>query len=135
MLLLETRLPIDVEIVRMPWRRCLEVELRQGLADGAFLASYQAEREQYGAYPRLDGLLDSERRYNNAGYFCYRRRNSAVSWDGRTVAGLNRAIGAPRGYSVVQDLRAAGYTVEESDNTLADLRKLNAGRLDLVAAV
>ena len=135
MMLLETRVPVKVVIERMPWKRCLEVELNGGSADGAFLASYQASREEFGVYPTKDGKPDADRRYNRAGYFFYRLKGSAVTWDGVSLGNMTRPIGAQRGYSIVEDLRKAGYTVEEGVGTLADLQKLAAGRLDLVAAI
>jgi len=134
--LLEKKLPVKLTINRMPWKRCLEVELKMGKADGAFLASYKKEREEFGRYPLTeDGKLDDDKRYNTSGYVFYRLKKSDVEWNGKEMKNLSKPIGAHLGYSVVGELRSKGYEVEEAPTTLANMKKLVAGRIDLFAEI
>lgn len=131
--LLATQIPeLDIVLQRMPWRRCLN-NLQSGDAD-ALIASYSDERRSIGLYPMRSGKLDDGARIDTRRYFFYVRRGSAVTWDGHKLSGSERPIGAPNGYSIVDDLKRSGHSVEESPSTLNDLSKLVLGRVGAVAA-
>jgi polar amino acid transport system substrate-binding protein len=121
-------LPIDIE--RQPWRRCL-VSMRDGLVDGAFKASFNAERLSFGHYPMRDGKPDLQRRMLDESYHLYRRKGSAVQWDGRLLFGVEGPIGAQAGFSIVEHLRSAGHAVEDGSKVpealLAKLRLQRVG--------
>lgn len=128
-------LGVEIEIRRVPWKRALEIELATNIADGLFPVSFKKEREVFGAYPMKDGKVDESRRFSTLTYSFYRLKNSGTDYDGNELSNLKGKIGAPRGYSIVDDLRKKGYTVEESNSTLSDLKKLSLDRVGAVAAL
>lgn len=132
---LAAKLGVAIEIKRYPWTRCLETELKNGSADGAFLASYKPEREIFGLYPQKDGKTDASRRVNTSTYSFYRLKSSTWNWDGKTVGKPGGAVGIPAGYSIGDDLKAMGFEVLTSANTESNFRNLINGRLALVATL
>jgi len=131
--LIESKVPgVRVEFKRYPWKRCLS-ELEQGNVNGAFNASFKDKRLKFGAYPWKDGAVDTNRRLTTIGYNFYKRKDSEFSWDGHKVSGGGKIIGAPRGYSIVGDLKKLGLKVQEANTTEANLKKLLAGRVSAVA--
>jgi len=133
--LLARELGLRLVIKRLPWKRALELELKSGAIDGLFPVSYQAQREAFGAYPMKDGRADETSSLFVSSYSFYKLRTSPLEWDGRSLRNLNGSIGASRGYSIVGDLKAMGYKVEESDDVRKDLRRLSQGWLAAVAAL
>jgi polar amino acid transport system substrate-binding protein len=133
--MLESKLGIKVTVERAPWKRVLDVELKNGTIDGAFSASYKKEREALGAYPMKGGKVDKARSLHKDTYAFYKLKDANFSWDGKTVSNLKGMVGTPNGYSVIADLKNLGLSVEESDGTLMDLNKLAAGRVGAVAAL
>ncbi len=126
---LENHIPeLKVELKRYPWKRCLS-SLESGFVDGIFNASYKPERETIGAYPRVDGEIDTSRRLTNIAYSIYARDSASLSWDGQRFSDLKGNIGAPAGYSIVGDLRKMGINVEEAHSTELNLKKVLAGRV------
>ncbi len=131
--LIESKVPgIKVELKRYPWKRCLS-ELEQGNASGAFNASYKEKRLKFGAYPLKDGSVDTSRRLTTIAYSFYKKKGTDFSWDGKKASGKIKSIGAPRGYSIVGDLKKLGLKVTEANSTEANLKKLLAGRVSAVA--
>ena len=129
------KLGISIEIKRYPWARCLETELKSGSADGAFLASYKAEREAFGLYPQKEGKPDPARRVNTSTYSFYRLKGSSWSWDGKAPRSPDGAVGVPGGYSIADDLKKLGLNVLPSGNTEQNFKNLLGGRLALVATL
>jgi polar amino acid transport system substrate-binding protein len=125
---------IVVEFKRMPWKRCLH-ELEMGVVDAAFPASFKEKRTRMGAYPMAGDSPDINKSMVELSYYLYTLRGSGVGFEGGRIAGLGDApIGAPLGYSIVDDLRAMGYEVEAYGATLTNLQKLIGGRLPAIAA-
>jgi len=133
--LLEKRLNLKINIKRVPWKRALEVELKNGSVDGLFTASYNPAREEFGVYPKKDGKIDESRRYSSTTYNFYKLKGTKIDWDGKELKNFKGSIDAPRGYSIVDDLKKKGLTVEESPSTVTSFKKLQAGRVQLVAAL
>jgi len=132
--MLEQKIPgLEVRFTRMPWPRCL-ASLKGGQVHGIFNASYRRDREALGRYPKRGGVADSYRRITEISYSLYVREGEDIGWTGDPRDRLRGVIGAPRGYSVVGDLRAMGASVEESPWTENDFQKLLTHRLDAVAA-
>ena len=133
-MLLEKKLKVKVNLTRIPWKRILEEELKNGRLDGAFLGSYKKEREVFGAYPKKNGKLDDSRRFMTKTYSFFKLKTSNVEWDGKKLKNLNGAIGAPSGYSIVGDLKDMGYTnIDEAGGAKTNLQKLSLGRVGVVA--
>ena len=130
----EEALALQVSFVAVPWKRCLS-GLASGTYDGAFAASFKAERLAMGRYPQLaDGRLDESKRLHTSRYALYRRKGDPVSWDGEMFVHLFGPVGALSGFSVVDFIRAQGAEVDEtSRDPLALLRRLSHKRIDAVA--
>ncbi|QKE61973.1 hypothetical protein HNE05_00855 [Aquipseudomonas campi] len=117
-----------LHLKRAPTLRVL-ASVESGSQDGALLYSYNAERAQRFAYPLKDGLPDSARRMSSQAYALFRLRGSVLDWDGLRFRDLDKPLGANRGWSIVEDLRAHGVDVEEESSARRNLAKLRAGRL------
>ncbi len=128
------KIGVTYKIKRMPWKRCL-ASLESGSVNSIFTASFKEKRLQYGKYPEKDGKVDPTRRFSDKSYSLYVLKGSDVSYDGSAFANVKKRIGAPAGYSIVDDLKKKGIKVDESPSTEQDLKKLILGRLDGVAAL
>jgi polar amino acid transport system substrate-binding protein len=128
-------LGLKVVIKRLPWKRALELELKGGTIDGLFPVSYRKERERFGVLPMKDGKADDSRSMLVSAYCFYKLKTSPLEWDGKALKHLEGPIGAPRGYSIVEDLKQLGYQVQESDDARKDLRRVAQGWLGAVAAL
>lgn len=134
---LEEEIPqLSITLVRAPWARCLS-GLASNQYDGIFNASYQPERLAIGWYPTEDashqGALDTDKRLTRIAYSLYRRSDSSLRWDGLRWTGSPQAlqsIGAPAGYSIVQDLRQQGIEVQEVPASRNALLMVQLGRLE-----
>ena len=111
----------DVTVEFMPWARALS-EVEAGRRDGLLGAWYSAERVKAMAFS--EPLLDNE-----IGFFA--KRSSGIA-----TATLDKAksyrIGTVRGYANPPEFEAAQLTVEEANNDLTNLKKLDSGRIDLI---
>ncbi|HLZ64809.1 MAG TPA: transporter substrate-binding domain-containing protein [Aliidongia sp.] len=123
---------IPVTFTRVPWARGLQmVEAAQ--ADAIFMSSYTEDRLRYGVYPMKDGKPDAARKLVDLSYWLYVRKDSGISWDGKTITGLQAPVGATTGYAVVPMLRQLGIAVEEDPIHLRNLHKLESGAIDAYA--
>jgi polar amino acid transport system substrate-binding protein len=124
------RLQVNLKLERYPWKRALYL-VETGEADGVFHASYKAEREKIGVYPKTaEGAPDPSRAIFVQSYALHVLRGSTVRWDGKTIGGLeDRTVGATAGYSIVDDLRKQGVEVETGKVQEINLDKLVAGRI------
>ncbi len=124
---------LRVSLSRHLWQRCKK-ELQNGRVDGIFNASFKPERLRIGAYPMENGKVDPSRRITTISYSLYKLRTSPVRYDGKNVINLKGVIGAPRGYSIVGDLKKKGAIVEESDATaLGHFKNLLSRRVRTLA--
>lgn len=131
--LVEKKLGLSMEITPLPWKRCM-AELKSGNMDGAFKISYSAARAaEIGTYPMQGDKPDASKRLLTDSYSLYRLKGSNVSWDGKTL-NANGPIGAQTGFSIVEQLKALGATVDEGGRAPGNhLQKLLLGRLAAVA--
>jgi len=128
---------LEINLKRCPWKRCLH-ELKHNSANGIFNASYKKSRLALGWYPtidnKLDGPVDESKRITLISYYFYSLKGSSFKWDGHNIKNVkNRKIGAPAGYSVVNDLQQKGMIVEESPSTKSNLERLILKRVDAIA--
>lgn len=133
--LLGEELGLTITIKRLPWKRALELELKNGTIDGLFPVSHKKEREAFGVLPWKDGKVDESRSMFTSTYFFYKLKSSPLVWDGKVLKALRGPIGAPRGYSIVGDLRDMGYEVQESDDVRKDMKRLGQGWLGAMAGL
>lgn len=132
--LLEARLPnLKVQLVRMPWKRCL-VQLQEGNVD-AVVDSFKPERMQNGVFPTKAGKPDVKLAIDVRAYYLFKRADTALFWDGVRLSGADGAVGVPRGYSIIDDLARLGVRVEETRSSGTDFRKLQLNRLIAVATL
>lgn len=129
----EERLALRILVERQPWKRCLQ-SLRDNLVDGAFKASFSAERQAFAHYPLRNGRVDEERRMLTESYHLFRRKGTAVHWDGQQLQVGERPVGAQAGFSIVPWLQAKGLKVDEGTRQAeAVLTKLVRERIDAAA--
>jgi len=128
--LMAARLNIRLEMVRIPWKRCLS-ELKLGRLDGIFPASFKPERLSLGVYPMRDGRVDPFRKSRDSAYFLYIRKSSPLGWDGQRFVNLHlmdrRTIGVPLGWSIASDLRRMEIDLLEKPRPTDLLEILNRG--------
>lgn len=131
--LLEERIPgLRIRFSRYPWKRCLAM-LETNQVDGIFNASYRAERTRIGEYPRKNGEVDPSRRLTTISYHLYALPNADLGWNGKAFEDPELEIGAPLGYSIVEDLKDLGVSVTEVRSSTQSLELLTARRVDAVA--
>lgn len=127
--LLEKKLDIKVKFKRMSWNKCKE-KLQKGEVDGIFNASFKKKRMKLGAYPMIDDKPDTTKRITTISYALYVYKDSKIEWNPKTKTfkNLNGKIGAPTGYSIVDNLRKWGAEVDEQEaNTVINFNKLLFG--------
>ena len=133
------RLELRFDYVVLPWQRCLE-DMQAGKVAGAIGASFLPTRLEMGVYPQVGvGKLDPSRYLVMNSYHLYVLKGSDLRWDGTRFANLNGPIATTIGYSVIDQLKAAGATIEltgsSADRTLALFQRLAEGRVQAVAMV
>ncbi|GAB6088892.1 hypothetical protein JCM12856_04850 [Spirochaeta dissipatitropha] len=127
------RLAIELELVRMPWQRCL-LEIERGQVD-AINSSVREERRQIGVFPATDqGLIDQSRHITRDAYHLYKPPQSTIYWDNsqQEFRGIpaELPIGTPMGYSIGNQLREIGaHIIENPGGVPALVSMLNAGRI------
>lgn len=126
------QLGIRVIYIGLPWKRCLS-ELKDNQLDGAFAASFKADRKDIGAFPGGETPDDSKRMHMDS-YVVVRKKGSDVRWDGQVFSGLNGAVGIQLGYSIGDQLKAMRLPVDDGSVGLRELLlKLVSGRLGAAA--
>lgn len=123
-----------IELKRMPWKRCLYM-LEKNRVDAIFQASFKTKRMKYGQYPMKGSKPDKSKRIATVSYALYKLKGSSLKWNGKKFKNLKKALGAPRGYSIVGDLKKFGASVEETTKTEQSMKKMILGRIDGVAAL
>ena len=123
---------LKVSLVRYPWKRCL-LKLKEGNVDSLFNSSFKEERQEFGRYPTKNGQVDSRRRITTISYYFYKTNNSTFSWNGKQVSNPQALIGAPLGFSIMDDLKKMNLKVVQTHATLSNLQKLSRGMISAVA--
>lgn len=117
------RLDLPAEFRPLPWVRCLR-DAEHGAVDGVVSASYQPARAEYLRYPPDAGQpAPSQWRVSQVEYVVVTAAGNPYEYDGK-MEHLPQPARAPLGYSVVDDLRKAGVTVEVAPGDESNLRKL-----------
>ncbi len=128
------RLGLHFRYQAAPWKRCL-LDLKGNMVSGVLDASFKTERRENGTYPQHPAnpaAADPSRALHIERYVVVRRQGGTADWNGKTFERLVNPAGAPLGYSVVDDLKQAGITVDDGAPTTFDvLQKLLRGRIDV----
>jgi len=133
------RLELRFDYVDLPWERCLE-DMQAGKVDGAIGAGFLPSRLVLGVYPEdAAGRLDPSKYLVMNSYHLYVLKGTDLVWDGTHFTNLTQPIATTIGYSVIDQLKAAGATIEltgsSADRTLALFQRLAEGRVQAVAMV
>lgn len=114
----------EVSFLPMPWRRCLR-EAEMGSVDGIAVASFNAERATYLRYPGPgDDGPDRDLRVANVAYVVVTPARNQFEFEG-DVHAIPQPVMAPRGWSIVSELRKSGVRVDDhASGDENNLRKL-----------
>lgn len=123
---------VAVEFSRYPGGRLLAL-IGDNTIDGVALLSFSPERLAKAAYPMKGDAADPAYQMASLSYAFYVRSDSEVMWDGKSIHGLARPIGANLGWSIVEDLKKMQLPVEPAKDTQNNFNKLLLGRVDAVA--
>lgn len=125
-------LPLRIDNYVAPRARCLQ-DARQGQAD-ALIAIFTRDRLDYLAYPMAGTAPDVSQALAEARFMLYRRKGSAVDWDGRRFSHLDQgAIGVQRGFAYGPKLALLEQPVDAGALSAARLLdKLERGRVSVV---
>ncbi|BBO76119.1 hypothetical protein DSCW_35360 [Desulfosarcina widdelii] len=130
--LMAARLGLKLDMVRLPWKRCL-LNIERGLVDGIFPASFKPERLAVGVYPMKNGQIDPLRKSRDSAYYLYTQKTAPLGWDGNRFVNLHlmdrKTIGVPLGWSIASDLRTMGMDLLEKPMPEDLLEILNRGGL------
>lgn len=131
--MVEKRVGGRIEVVPLPWKRCLE-DIKNGKVDAAFKISYSAARAaELGNYPMAGDKPDASKRLLTDTYSLYRLKGTAIEWDGKVLK-AGGPVGAQSGFSVVDQLKGLGAKVDDGTRSADDnLKKLLAGRFVALA--
>lgn len=125
-------LGLNVQWVRAPFPRCL-VLLKQNEVDLLNVASYNADRERYGLYPKLNGKVDHARRLKSDSYHAYTLADSAVRWNGEQFTNITESpIAIEIGASIRTLLNEMNLTVYEVSRVSQAFGMLQRGRVSAV---
>jgi polar amino acid transport system substrate-binding protein len=119
-----------------PRRRCLE-EIKSGLSD-AMASAYSPQRAESAAFPMMGGVIDASKAMGVMTYHVYRRKGSALDWDGRRFKDLKDGrLGVQSGFIYVTDrFTQLGVPYDDGAKALEPtLAKLGAGRVEGVVAM
>lgn len=131
---------INIQFIAVPWERCL-YSIQSGEGDGCFSASFKTERLDKGDYPMNDGKPDEGRRLHTTSFSFFVKTEDLGKYkvNGMEISGIDKktdSIGAVLGYSIVDDLKKAGYSIDDgSVKSELNFKKLAAGRIKGLATL
>lgn len=129
---LATSLTLKIQWVRAPFARCLHLT-QIGEVDVMNVASYRAEREQYGLFPKTNGVVDPLRRFKFDRYLAFVKNDSAITYDGNSFNNLSELpIAVEIKASIIPLLRKKGLRVIELPNVGNMFKLLEKGRVSAV---
>jgi polar amino acid transport system substrate-binding protein len=130
---LRNELNLDIKVLRRSQNAC-SVLLEKGEVDVVGLLSYNPERAKIGYFPMRHGIADGDRAVIRTSYFLYAPKEKDINWDGRDLTLLkDKRLGAIAGFSIVQDLEAAGLKVETFNSLQGMITRLQKNHIDAVA--
>ena len=127
-------LHIKLNLVRLPWKRCL-AQLHQGTID-AVIASHSAEREQYAVYPTKEGKPDPSRAFAEHETCLVVRPGNNWFWDGQKFQGIDKVVIArPLGYAPLKTSDDSKISIHYTLSGTQDLDLLEAGRVNAITTL
>jgi hypothetical protein len=122
-----------IVIQRRPPNRQMQ-ELRLGLLDVLPGFAFSDNPDHQLVFPMKDGREDPERAVMSDSVSLYvRAGDQAVHWDGKTLSSTNPRVGSSTGGASSDRIaREHGWELENAPTPQGDLRKLIAGRIDVI---
>lgn len=135
LLLLAKKIPeLQVELVRMPWKRCLAAMASNEV--DAIIASYHPERTAIGRYPMQQQQPDPSRAFAQHHTCLVSRKDATWSWDGKQIIGENElVIGRPLGYAALTSPVGQKFHMHYTLSGTMDLDLLKKGRINAVTTL
>ena len=129
-------LGLTVRFQHAPLERCWR-QMEQGLVHGYPAVAASQELRQRFVFPLQQGEPDPRRATLRLPILLYRRKGSAVQWDGHRLHGLTGRVLVPTAAPLpAERLRQLGAQVDTNAKTLAqNFEKLLAGRGDLAVGL
>jgi len=121
-------------LTRLPARRMAE-EVKAGRQDGILGFRYSPERARDMVFPMRDGKPDATRHAARLAHSLYRRRDSAVTWDGKRVGGLTAPVAVSSTQLVADALLAQGIEIMRVESGGQMFGMLSLGRVDAVVII
>lgn len=123
-----------VVVVRRPPNRQL-AEIARGRLDILPGFAYSANERDALVYPMRDGAVDTRRAIVADTVSLYVRAGEmAVDWDGQALRSPRNVVGSSTGGASTDELaQRYGWQLESAPTPLADLNKLVAGHIDVMA--
>lgn len=126
---------LSVQFLSVPWNRALHM-VEYGAADGAFRASYKAERAEYGVYPRTDdGKVDTGRTISDYTYSFFTLKQSDFLWGGQKLPSHANIVAVEASASIINKLEEVGAEVIEARNYQNMLELLMSHRVDAITGI
>jgi hypothetical protein len=125
--------PVSIVVKRLPPNRQLS-ELASGRIDVLPGFAFNSETGERLRFPMKDGSEDTGRAIMSNTISLYARAGDMrVQWDGKTLRSANPKVGSSTGgASTARIARAYGFELEAAPTPETDLRKLVAGRIDVI---
>jgi len=125
---------LQLELVRMPWKRCLAA-LKNNDVD-AVVASFSPERTAFARYPMLQQQPDPKRAFAEHHTCLVSRQDAEWSWDGQKIIGGNEiVIGRTLGYPAITSPLGQKFQMHYTLSGAMDLDLLKKGRINAVTTL
>lgn len=119
---------VNVQMYEAPRTRCLN-EIKWGTTDAVFSSAMSAP-ENAMVFPRKNGIADSSKAVGKPVFRVYRKKGTAIAWDGTQFTGLNSGkVGAQTGLYSVRLLAQLKIPTELTEGASQTLAQLNLGRV------
>jgi len=126
-------LDFKLSLERLPNQHLMQY-LKHTQIDGAFIYSYNINRESFAAYPMRNGEIDRARSIADLHYYLYQKQGENTIWDGSRFIKKNIVVGILKGYSIAYELKNNGVSFHEVDSMKQLVTLLKIGRIHAIAA-
>jgi polar amino acid transport system substrate-binding protein len=130
--LIGKKLDLDVRYVRKPWADVLTA-LEANEVDAIFDASFVHARQLIGRYPMERGQPASEKSLYKRNYSLYVMKDSTLKWNGIHMSGLERSVGAKKGFAILRDLEMRRIKTASVETRLEGFAQLKSGEISAFA--
>jgi len=125
-----SKLNFEAKFVFRPWKRCLN-DLEIGAVDAIAGIVRTPINQNIGVFPLKGDDVDPDKKMAALDFFIFRKKGSALSWDGKTLSKLEGKMGVGGSYpGSIALLDQRGIPNDPSGMTTeANFQKLLAGRV------